>query len=363
MAPRLAIDRHTLRMIAISFVLLSALTIHRLWFADDPNASDVLVIQGETMGTTYEIRIAGEGLDERLRLTVEQIATKRLAEVDSWMSNWNPESDVSRFNAARTTDGFPVSYETAAITAYAVELSKWSAGAFDISVGPLVRLWGFGYHPRMGEAPTTEEISDAMSRMGARRLRVGRGAPNTNGFLRKSDPALEIDLSAIAKGFGVDHVSDGLFKLERFDFLVEIGGEVYAAGERPGGGPWRLAIEKPTDLEFEGRVVQSIVELQDQAMATSGDYRIFYTENERRISHTIDPRTGYPVENGPASATVIAGSATEADAWATTLMVLGDPEGLALAEEWEIAAMLLVRGEDGELIVRRNALFPETEIP
>ena len=94
MAPRLAIDRHTLRMIAISFVLLSALTIHRLWFADDPNASDVLVIQGETMGTTYEIRIAGEGLDERLRLTVEQIATKRLAEVDGWMSNWNPESDV-----------------------------------------------------------------------------------------------------------------------------------------------------------------------------------------------------------------------------------------------------------------------------
>jgi thiamine biosynthesis lipoprotein len=98
-------------------------------------------------------------------------------------------------------------------------------------------------------------------------------------------------------------------------------------------------------------------------MATSGDYRIFYTEDERRISHTIDPRTGYPVENGPASATVIAGSATEADAWATTLMVLGDPEGLALAEEWEIAAMLLVRGEDGELIVRRNSLFPETEIP
>ena len=152
MAPRLAIDRHTLRMIAISFVLLSALTIHRLWFADDPRTPDVLVIQGETMGTTYEIRIAGEELDERLRLTVEQIATKRLAEVDSWMSNWNPESDVSRFNAARTTDGFPVSYETAAITAYAVELSKWSAGAFDISVGPLVRLWGFGSPPSDGRS-------------------------------------------------------------------------------------------------------------------------------------------------------------------------------------------------------------------
>ena len=363
MAPRLEIDRHTLRMIAISFVLLSALTVHRLWFADVPNAPDVLIIQGETMGTTYEIRIAGDDLDERLRLQVAKVAADRLAQIDGWMSNWNPESDVSRFNAARTTDGFPVSYETAALVAYAVELSKWSTGAFDISVGPLVRLWGFGHRARMGEAPTPEEIEDALGRIGARRLRVGRGSPDGGGFLRKSDPALEIDLSAIAKGFGVDHVADGLVELKRSDFLVEIGGEVYAAGQRPGGGPWRLAIEKPTDLDSEGRVVQSIVELQNQAMATSGDYRIFYTEDERRISHTIDPRTGYPVENGPASATVIADSATEADAWATTLMVLGDPEGLILAEEWEIAAMLLIRDAHGGFIEKRNSLFPETETP
>jgi thiamine biosynthesis lipoprotein len=196
--------------------------------------------------------------------------------------------------------------------------------------------------------------------MGARLLRVGRGSPGSGGFLRKNDPDVEIDLSAIAKGFGVDYVAGGLFELGRRDFLVEIGGEVYAAGQRPGGGPWRIAIEKPLE---DGREIQSIIELSNQGMATSGDYRIFYLDGDRRIAHTIDPRTGYPVLGGPASATVIAGTATEADAWATTMMVLGDPEGLDLAEQWELGAMVLVRGEDGSILERRNDLFPEAARP
>jgi thiamine biosynthesis lipoprotein len=360
MAPRLEIDRRTLRMIAIAFVLLAGLSIHRLWFAEDPNAPDVLLIQGETMGTTYEIRISGKGLDERLRVRAAQETEKRLAELDGWMSNWNPESDVSRFNRYRETSGFPVSHDTAAVVAFAIELGKWSGGAFDITVGPLVALWGFGNAARVGEPPTKEEVLEAQNHMGARLLRVGRGAPTTGGFLRKGDPDVEIDLSAIAKGYGVDYVAGGLFELERGDFLVEIGGEVYAAGERPGGGPWRIAIEKPLD---DGREIQTIVHLSNQGMATSGDYRIFYLEGDRRIAHTIDPRSGYPVENGPASATVIADTATEADAWATTLMVLGDPKGLDLAEEWGVAAMLLVRGEGGAILDRANDLFPETTLP
>lgn len=355
MAPRLEIDSHTLRMIAIAFVLLAALSIHRLWLAEDPHAPDVLVINGETMGTTWEIRVAGEGLDERLRRRVAEVAETRLAQVDQWMSNWNPDSDISRFNRHKESTGFPVSSETASVVAFAVELSKWSGGAFDVSVGPLVALWGFGEGARIGATPTKDEVEEANAHVGARLIRVGRGSPSGEGFLRKNDPELEIDLSAIAKGFGVDHVTDGLLELGRKDFLVEIGGEIFAAGERPGGGPWRLAIEKPLD---EGRAIQSVVELSNQAMATSGDYRIFYEEGDRRISHTIDPRTGYPVEKGPASATVIANTATEADAWATTMMVLGEPEGLELAEEWGIAVMLLVRTEEGAIEERRNALFP-----
>lgn len=355
--PRLVLDAHTLRMIAIAFVLLAALSIHRLWLADTPSTTDVLVVNGQTMGTTWEIRVAGEGLNERLRRDVLAMAEARLDEVDGWMSNWNPDSDVSRFNAARTTDPVPVAYETGAVVAYAVEVAKWTGGAFDVSVGPLVRLWGFGHGARLGERPSDAEIDEAMSHTGARLMRVGRGSRGTGSFLRKSDPTLEIDLSAIAKGYGVDHLADGLIALERLDFMVEIGGEVYAAGERPGGGPWQIAIEQPRE---DGRAIQAIVGLSDRAMASSGDYRIFYREGDERISHTIDPRTGRPVVGGPAAVTVVAPSTTQADAWATAIMVMGADEGLALAEQWEIGAMALLRGDGGEIIERRNAHFPAT---
>ncbi len=360
MAPRLVLDRRTIRMIALSFLLLAGLTIHRLFFATVPNAESVLELRGETMGTTWSIRVAGEGLGLDLRHRIEVETSRRLADIDGWMSNWNPDSDVSRFNRHHDTTGFPVAHETAALVAFAVELSKWSGGAFDITVGPLVGLWGFGADARVGPPPSDHEIREALGHMGARSLRVGRGAPGSGGFLRKNDPAVEIDLSAIAKGFGVDHLAAGLLELGREDFLVEIGGEVYAAGERPSGGPWRVAIEQPLD---DARAIHTVVGLSDQAMATSGDYRIFYrVPDERdRIAHTIDPRDGRPVENGPASATAVARSTTEADAWATTLMVLGAPEGLELAEQWGIGAMVLMRDESGrpprDL---RNALFPDT---
>ncbi|MEM9173649.1 MAG: FAD:protein FMN transferase [Myxococcota bacterium] len=358
--PRLVIDAHTLRMIAIAFALLTALSVHRLYFADDPDAPEVLVVTGETMGTTYQIRVAGDGLGDRLERDVLKMADERLSEVDDWMSSWNPESEVSRFNAHASTQPFPVSYETAGLVAFAVELCKWTGGAYDISVGPLVGLWGFGNGARIGAPPSDAEIAEALGHMGARLLRIGRGAPGGQGFLRKNDPEVQIDLSSIAKGFGVDHLAHGLFDLGREDFLVEIGGEVYAAGQRPGGGPWRLAIEKPQD---EGRAIQSIVELSNQGMASSGDYRIFYREGEQRISHTIDPRTGRPVEDGPAATTVIATSAAEADAWATALMVLGETEGLALADEWEVAALVLTRGEGDAIEAKTNRYFPETIDP
>lgn len=355
MAPRLEIDARTVRLILIAFVLLAGLSVHRLWLVDVPLDADVLIVQGHTMGTTYELRVAGEGLSESLRPKIEAETTRRLEDVDRWMSNWNPESEISRFNTHRSTDPFPVSFETAQVVAFAVEVSKWSGGAFDITVGPLVALWGFGSEARVGDPPTQQEIDALLQHAGARILRIGRGNPTSGGFLRKQSPETEIDLSAIAKGYGVDHVAAGLFSLGREDFLVEIGGEIRAAGERPGGGPWRVAIEKPID---EQRAIHSIIALHDQAMATSGDYRIFYHEDGRRISHTIDPRTGRPVEHGPASATAIATNATVADAWATTLMAMGE-EGLRLAEYEGIAAMVLFRGAEGSVSVQKNRLFPK----
>ncbi len=354
MAPRLVLDARTLRLMAIAFLILAGLSIHRLWLADPPLEEETLVITGETMGTTYSMRIAGEGLTRSLRARVEAETRRRLEEVDGWMSNWNPGSEVSRFNAHRSTEPFDVSYETAQLVAFAVEVSKWSGGAFDVTVAPLVALWGFGNAARLGAPPTQEEIDALAEEIGPRLIRIGRGNPEMGGFLRKESPDVTVDLSAVAKGFGVDHLAAGLLELGREDFLVEIGGEVLAVGERPGGGPWRVAVEKPLD---DARRIQAVVELRDQAMATSGDYRIFYFEDGRRISHTIDPRTGRPVEAGPASASVVAASATLADAWATTLMVMGE-EGLALTESEGVGAMILLREADGSFTTKSNALFP-----
>ena len=369
--PGLELDRRTLRLIVIAFLILASLTIHRLFFADAPESSELLILSGHTMGTTYEIRVAGDGLDETLRKRIEDETSKRLLQIDQWMSDWNPDSEIARFNAQDSTDDFPVSIETAEVVAYAIQLNTWSHGAFDIAVGPLVARWGFGSHARIDGPPDDAEIAQLRKRLGPGMLRVGSEGsvlpPGTDAssddgsaFIAKNDPKVEIDLSAIAKGYGVDHVANGLELLGRHDYLVEIGGEVCAAGDRPKGGAWRVAIERP---QTEGRSIQSVIELRDKGMATSGDYRIFYVEDGKRVSHTIDPRTGRPVEGGPTAVTVLADTATEADAWATTLMVLGEKDGLALAEERGIAALVLIRNEDGTISEHHNRFFPDAISP
>jgi thiamine biosynthesis lipoprotein len=307
------------------------------------------------MGTHYEIRIAGDGLDDALRERVVAESEHRLDEVDAWMSDWNPASEISRFNALRDTSDFPVSKETASLMAFAIELNETTDGAFDVSVGPLVALWGFGRGARIDGPPSNEEIAELRGHTGPGKLRVRISEGGSPAWLGKNDPETQVDLSAIAKGFGVDHVAAGLEMLGRRDYLVEIGGEVRARGERPGGGPWRVAVEKPID---EGRQVQSVVELKDRAMATSGDYRIFYEEDGRRYSHTIDPRTGRPIEGGPASVTVLAETTTAADAWATALMVLDAEKGLELADEHGLAVLLLMRTESGGIVERRSRDWP-----
>jgi thiamine biosynthesis lipoprotein len=349
------IDRQNVRLVLILSALLSALAVHRLYLSNTTHPESVLVVRGETMGTKWEISVAGSDLGGSLREQIERETSRRLNEIDRWMSNWNPNSEISRFNAYRETNDFPVSDELAALVGYAVEVSRISGGAFDCTVGPLVAYWGFGSGARVDHRPFDEEIEKLMRHVSSRDIRAGLDNDTHGGFLRKVDPESEIDLSAIAKGYGVDHVAAGLRALDRNDFLVEIGGEVRASGERPGGGPWRLAIEKPLD---EGRAIHGVVELKDQAMATSGDYRTFYFEENKRISHTIDPRTGRPVDNDTASVTVIAPTATIADAWATALMVLGPDPGLALATQQNLGAMLLVRETDGTISPHRNELFP-----
>jgi FAD:protein FMN transferase len=365
MAPRLRIDRRTLCVMAIAFLLLTALTWHRLFLArpvDSRGESgvDALILQGEAMGSTWSVRISGSGLDEALRTRAEAEIRKRLDEIDLWFSTWRPDSEISRFNAHRSSEPFGVSPQTAELVADSIALCRASGGAFDITIGPLVARWGFGAHAELAGPPPQAEIDALLARTGADAVTVEDGAAGGAVRLRKRDADVGLDLSAIAPGYAADHIARGLEALGRRDFLVEVGGEIYASGSRPGGGPWNVAIEAPLDDE---RRIHAMVTISNQGLATSGDYRAFYVEDGHRISHTIDPRSGHPIDNGMASATTIAPSAAAADGWATAVMVLGPKEGLARAAEHGIAVMALVRSASGAFEEQRNALFPRTVRP
>jgi thiamine biosynthesis lipoprotein len=277
--------------------------------------------------------------------------------VNERMSTWEPASELSRFNQHRSTTPFALSAPTLRVLALARRVSEQTGGAFDITVRPLVAIWGFGAGARLpGYEPDAEELETLRKRVGYDLVKLDADA----GTARKLDPAVECDLSAIAKGFAVDEVARALLDLGHADFLVEVGGEMRAQGERPGGGPWRVAIEKP---DPEGRAVHAVVPLANQAMATSGDYRSFYEAGGRRRSHIVDPRTGRPVAHGLASVSVVHPETVLADAWATGLTVLGLDAGAALAEAEGIAAYLIARLPDGRLATRTTPGFPPLEGP
>ena len=308
------------------------------------------------MGTTYSIAVAGlpEGVSEsyvRARVEAELLLVNRQ------MSTWDADSELSRFNAAASTDWFPVSRDTAAVTALALEIAADSGGAFDPTVGPLVDLWGFGDGPRPVEPPTEERLAAVRELVGYRKLHVRLDPP----ALRKEVPGLRANLSAIAKGHGVDRVVGVMERLEVPNYLVEIGGEVRAVGTKAGGAPWVAGIETPIDdVTGTRREVRRGVPLAGEpgaaALATSGNYRNFYTLGGETAVHTLDPRTGRPAVGtggGPvlASVSVLAADCATADALATAAMVLGPDDGREFLERRGGAALLIVReaGRFGEV--------------
>jgi thiamine biosynthesis lipoprotein len=309
------------------------------------------------MGTTWAVTLNAPDLAPEARARARSAVEATLDGVNERMSTWDPASELSRFNRHASTEAFPLSAPTLHVLELALRVSERTGGAFDVTVRPLVAIWGFGAGARLpGYEPDAEELEALRKRVGYRLVELDPEA----GAARKLDPAVECDLSAIAKGFGVDEVALALLELGHADFLVEVGGEVRAQGERPGGGPWRLAIEKP---DPEGRAVHAVVPLANLAMATSGDYRSFYEAGGQRRSHIVDPRTGRPVTHGLASVTVVSPDAVLADAWATALAVLGFDEGAALAEAEGIAAYLISRLPDGSLATRSTPGFPPLEDP
>ncbi|QDT16712.1 FAD:protein FMN transferase [Alienimonas californiensis] len=306
---------------------------------------------GQTMGTTYSVAVTAlpEGATkEALAAAVEE----ELAAVNRQMSTWDPDSELSRFNASASTDWFPVSPETAAVTALALEIAAESGGAFDPTVGPLVDLWGFGDDARPSRVPSDEALDAARELVGFDKLEVRLDPP----ALKKALPGVRVNLSAIAKGHGVDRVAERLAAAGVTDSLVEVGGEVRAAGTKAGGEPWTVGVERPIqDPTGHRRAVQRGIALHGgpdvRALATSGNYRSFYELDGETVVHTLDPRTGRPVlvaSDGPNldSATVLAADCATADALATAAMVLGPADGLALLERRGIAGLLIVRVGD-----------------
>ncbi len=327
---------------ALFVAALFAVTIFRDRPAGAPESA-VWTFSGPTMGTAYSVKVVAVDLDDTAKLAIHSAIRGAVDGVDQAMSTFKPQSELSRFNSSGL-DEFLVSADLARVVAVALEVAELSGGALDVTVGPLVDAWGFG-PDGWGEPPDDSRLDVLRESVGWRKLILDEEALT----LEKTTEGLRVDLSAIAKGFAVDKVLVGVMELGFEDAMIEIGGEVRTAGLNERGRPWRIGVERPDE---EDRVVGLAVEISDRALATSGDYRNFREVDGNRISHTIDPRTGRPVDHNLASVSVLADSCIEADAWATALNVLGPEEGVTLAQELGLDALFLVRVDSGYDTIR-----------
>lgn len=257
------------------------------------------------------------------------------------IATWNKDSEVSRFNQYQGTDWFPVSAELVSLVQFTQQLSQASQGYYDVTVGPLIRLWGFSSQSSGNQVPNQEAVKAARALVGYEKLQLRTEPP----ALRKSVANLQLELASLADGFAADKAGEYLESLGIQHYMVEIAGEVRARGNSPRGDEWRIAIEKP--LDGQQRAVEQILALQQAGLATSGDYRNFFVEGGQRYSHTLDPKTGSPIKHSLASVSVVAKQATHADAYATLLMALGEQKGLIFAQDNAIAAYFIWRTEQG----------------
>jgi thiamine biosynthesis lipoprotein len=313
-------------------------------------APEKVVLAGQTMGTYWRVSLLAEGTSEAERAGLKDTLEAALASVNASMSTWDPKATISRFNASETLEPFPIEPAFAQVVVAAQAVSAASGGAFDVTVGPLVDLWGFGAGgARRAAPPALAAITEAQLRVGYEKLAVSETPPT----LQRLAPGVEVDLSALAKGYGVDVLVERLNAAGFQHFLVDIGGEVRAQGVNDRGVPWRIGIEVP-DPSARG-LVQEALPLNNQALATSGDYRNFFEANGVRYSHTVDPRTGAPIVQRVASVTVAHDTALWADAWATAMNVLGPEDGLALAERQGLPVLFILYDGEGFKRLANNA--------
>jgi len=326
--------------IKLMLIILLSISITACFPSNNSPEKEVL-LQGRTMGTTYNIKVvATPGQVESLNLH-DKIDVV-LKQVNQEMSTYIPDSEISLFNQSNSDDVFEISSSFARVLKESIRIGELSQGKLDITVGPLVNLWGFGPEQRPDKVPSDSLIATTLARIGLKKLHLDGNK------LSKDIPNLYIDLSATAKGYGVDRVAELIEANGINNYLVEIGGEMRLKGFKRTGELWAIAIEKPIlDPSGEQRAVHQIVIPKDKAVATSGDYRNYFEADGQRFSHIIDPTTGKPINHNLVSVTVIHSSSMTADGLSTTLMVMGTEQGLKFAVENKLAALFISKTEHG----------------
>ncbi len=297
--------------------------------------------EGNTMGTYYLVHAFCDYSQPGLQARVDAL----LEDVNDQMSTYREQSVLSRLNRAPIGTWFDITPELAEVLQVSQTLAEQSDGAFDITVGPVVNLWGFGPDGQRDAPPSDSEIERALERVGYQSLEVRAAPPAAR---RHQD--IYVDLSGIAKGYGVDAVFELLAASSCEAALVDIGGDLRVGAERPDGRGWRIGIEVPEPDTRDA--AHRVIELTDKALVTSGDYRNFLEHDGQRLSHTMDPRTGRPVTHQVASITTIHRSATWADGYATLFGVLAPDDALALADEQSVPVFMLVQDDDNGIVER-----------
>lgn len=297
-------------------------------------------IAGKTMDTFYSVKISGAVSQNKQQLQQEIDALLEQANDD--ISTYRPNSVLSRFNHNPSSEPQPIPRGMADIILTAQRIGRDTGGAMDITVGPLVNLWGFGPDKHPVKIPSQQQIDAARANTGLQHLKLisdGQGE-----WLQKDLPGMYVDLSTLGEGYGVDRLMQLMARKGITNYLVSVGGAVSSRGVNGQNQPWRVAIQKPTDRE---NAVQALVDLQGYGISTAGSYRNYFEQDGQRYSHVIDPVTGRPITHKLVSVTVIAPTALEADGWDTGLMVLGSEKALTLAEEKGLAVYLIVKTDDG----------------
>ena len=330
-------------MRALKYISIALGIILLFYVAEQGKKEKFLGLHGQTMGTFYNIKIRTDKNINQSEL--KQKIEQELAKINQQMSVFIKDSEINKINALPPQNKISLSTEMGIVLRSAQKIYNQTQGAFDPTVEPLIELWGFGKE-RNKPIPSNEEIRQALSKVGLKYIKI-----NTNGTeLIKQKQDLSLNLSAIAKGYGTDVVARLLEKKGIQNYMVEIGGEIAVKGISPSKKRWRIGVNKPTDDSTNtNNEIQTILNISDIAMATSGNYRNFYYKDGKKYAHTIDPKTGYPVQHSILSSTVLAKDCATADAYATAFMVLGlEKAKLILDKHPEIQAYFIYADENGK---------------